>query len=161
MSEAARRGRDAPCPICGGRDRFRFSNKDGLGLWYCHGCGEGGDGVKLVMLAKGVDFKGAAKLIDGVLGNPGFYSPGASAGNGGAAHNTNGGNGVKDVLRSWREAYPAIRGTTVEAYLRGRGLTDRRRGASPEVPPGAVALDFQTEVPGDGRCRGADPRHWE
>jgi putative DNA primase/helicase len=114
LTEAARRGRDAPCPICGGKDRFRFSNKDGLGLWYCHGCGEGGDGVKLVMLAKGVDFKVAAKLIDGVLGNRSFYGASTSDGNGD--------NKPKDVLRSWRDAYPDIRGTAVEAYLKGRGL---------------------------------------
>jgi putative DNA primase/helicase len=123
LSEAARKGRDAPCPICGGKDRFRFSNKDGLGLWYCHGCSEGGDGVKLVMKVKGVDFKGAAKLIDGVLGDRSFYSPSASHGNGNTAATTNDGGSPKDVLRSWRDAYPDIRNTTVEAYLRGRGLT--------------------------------------
>ena len=121
MTEAARKGRDAPCPICGGKDRFRFSNKDGLGLWYCHGCGEGGDGVKLVMLAKGVDFKGAAKLIDGVLGNRSFYSASASYGNGDGSASAD--DKPKDPLRSWREAYPDIRNTSVETYLKGRGLT--------------------------------------
>ena len=121
MTEAARKGRDAPCPICGGKDRFRFSNKDGLGLWYCHGCGEGGDGVKLVMLAKGVDFKGAAKLIDGVLGNRSFYGASASYGNGDGSASAD--DKPKDPLRSWREAYPDIRNTSVETYLKGRGLT--------------------------------------
>ena len=24
-----------PCPVCGGKDRFRFDNKDGLGTFYC------------------------------------------------------------------------------------------------------------------------------
>jgi putative DNA primase/helicase len=125
LTEAARKGRDAPCPICGGKDRFRFSNKDGLGLWYCHGCGEGGDGVKLVMKAKGLDFKSPAKLIDGALGHCNFYSPSDANGysSGCATHAGGGDNRPKDVLRSWRDAYPDIRNTTVEAYLKGRGLT--------------------------------------
>jgi putative DNA primase/helicase len=117
MTEAARKGRDAPCPICGGNDRFRFSNKDGLGLWYCHGCGEGGDGVKLVMRVKGVDFKGAAKLIEDVVGKCSAYNYGASARYGADRDNK-----PKDVLRSFREAYLDIRGTTVETYLKGRRL---------------------------------------
>ena len=30
-----------PCPICGGKDRYRFDNKDGSGSYYCHQCGPG------------------------------------------------------------------------------------------------------------------------
>jgi putative DNA primase/helicase len=127
MTEAVRKGHDGPCPICGGRDRFRFSNRDGLGLWYCHGCGEGGDGVKLVMKVRNVDFKGAAKLIEDVVGgsfrsSAGYGNTYTRPGNG----NTAGGVGddrPKDVLKSWRDAYPDIRGSTVEAYLSRRGLT--------------------------------------
>lgn len=29
------------CPICGGKDRFRFDNKGGMGTWYCNFCGSG------------------------------------------------------------------------------------------------------------------------
>jgi putative DNA primase/helicase len=49
--------KDVPCPCCGGRDRFRFSDK-GYGRWHCRGCDAGGDGVALVMRIMGVDFKG-------------------------------------------------------------------------------------------------------
>ena len=28
-----------PCPICGGKDRFRFDNKQGFGTYYCNQCG--------------------------------------------------------------------------------------------------------------------------
>ena len=32
-------GRNCPCPICGGKDRFRFiDRKDGDGMWLCSQC---------------------------------------------------------------------------------------------------------------------------
>jgi putative DNA primase/helicase len=117
LSERVLNGRDGPCPHCGGKDRFRFSNKNGAGTWYCHGCnngrGDGGDGVKLVMLVKGVDFKGAAKLIEGVIGQ--CWTTHGNGANGGDDK-------PKDPLRSWRDAYPDICGTPVETYLKNRGL---------------------------------------
>jgi putative DNA primase/helicase len=67
LSGKALDGKDAPCPLCGGKDRFRLSDK-GRGFWYCHSEREGGDGFKLVMKVTGLDFKGAAKLIEGVVG---------------------------------------------------------------------------------------------
>ncbi len=61
-------GKHTGCPICrDGRDRFRFDNKEGRGSFFCSVCGAG-DGVKLVMLTKGLDFKTAAKEIEAVLG---------------------------------------------------------------------------------------------
>jgi putative DNA primase/helicase len=104
--------KDTACPICGGKDRFRFSDK-GKGLWYCHGERLGGDGIKLVMRTKGVDFKQAARLIEGVIGKAYRVPPG----------NGSGGNmKPRDPLKSWREAYPNIFGTTVDQYLKGRGI---------------------------------------
>ena len=38
-----------PCPVCGGNDRFRFDDKEGLGTFICSHCGAG-DGPKLAML---------------------------------------------------------------------------------------------------------------
>lgn len=60
-------GKHVPCPLCGGKDRFRFDDKDGKGTYFCNGCGAG-DGIKLVMLANNWDFKTAAKEIRGHLG---------------------------------------------------------------------------------------------
>ena len=39
-------GKHCPCPICGGKDRFRFDDKNGVGDWICSSCGSG-DGVML------------------------------------------------------------------------------------------------------------------
>lgn len=44
--------RHGPCPICGGKDRFRFDDKNGVGDWICNSCGSG-DGVMLVAKATG------------------------------------------------------------------------------------------------------------
>ena len=52
-----------PCPMCGGTDRWRFSNHDGNGSYFCSGCGPG-SGFDLLMGINGWDFKTAAKEVD-------------------------------------------------------------------------------------------------
>jgi putative DNA primase/helicase len=59
-------GKHGPCPICGGKDRFRWDNKDGRGTWFCTHCGAG-DGVNLVMKLKGFEFRDAAKFIQSLV----------------------------------------------------------------------------------------------
>jgi putative DNA primase/helicase len=50
-------GRNCPCPICGGKDRFRWDNKGGNGTFFCNQCGAG-QGLKLAQLITGIrDFK--------------------------------------------------------------------------------------------------------
>lgn len=61
-------GRQGPCPICnGGKDRFRFDNKEGRGTWICNVCGAG-NGVDLVMKVAGLSFTDACKRIRERLG---------------------------------------------------------------------------------------------
>ncbi len=55
-------GKHGPCPVCGGKDRFRFDDKDGGGGYFCNGCGPG-TGIDLVMRVRKVDFVTAAKLV--------------------------------------------------------------------------------------------------
>jgi putative DNA primase/helicase len=59
--------RHGPCPMCDGKDRFRFDDKDGRGTWFCNQCGAG-DGVDLVMRANNLDFKRAAREIEKHVG---------------------------------------------------------------------------------------------
>lgn len=54
-------GKHCECPSCGGKDRFRFDDKDGTGSYYCNGCGAG-DGLSLAVKVHG-DFYGAVKAI--------------------------------------------------------------------------------------------------
>ena len=56
--------RKAPCPICGGKDRFQFDNKDNTGSAYCQKCG-GMSGLKLLMLATGKTMREAMAAITG------------------------------------------------------------------------------------------------
>ena len=57
-----------PCPCCGGKDRFRFDDKDGYGTFICNQCGAG-DGFRLVMNLLQCDFKHAASIVESYLGN--------------------------------------------------------------------------------------------
>lgn len=61
------RNKHGPCPICQGRDRFRFDNKNGNGTYYCSGCGAG-DGATLLMKYCGFDFKTAADEVRKIIG---------------------------------------------------------------------------------------------
>lgn len=54
IEERTLSGGHMPCPICKGKDRFRFDDK-GMGMWYCQKCGAG-DGFKLIMLRDGLTF---------------------------------------------------------------------------------------------------------
>lgn len=64
------KGKHGPCPMCGGKDRFRFINRDGNGAWVCNQCApQGGDGAELVKLFLKLDFKNAALTIEAVLGD--------------------------------------------------------------------------------------------
>ncbi|PQY13793.1 primase-helicase zinc-binding domain-containing protein [Cronobacter sakazakii] len=60
-------GRHGACPVCGGKDRFRFDNQDGRGTWLCNQCGAG-DGLNLVEKALAVNTKEAAVRVAGMLG---------------------------------------------------------------------------------------------
>jgi phage/plasmid primase-like uncharacterized protein len=61
--------RHAPCPVCGGRDRFRFDDRDGRGTYYCNQCDpQAGDGFDLVMNTRRLKFPDALQLVAGVLG---------------------------------------------------------------------------------------------
>ncbi len=46
------RNRHGPCPICGGKDRFRWDNKWDNGEYYCQQCGPG-NGMLLLRKLKG------------------------------------------------------------------------------------------------------------
>lgn len=40
-----------PCPVCGGKDRFRFDDKQGRGTWFCSQCEpQSGGGLKLLSM---------------------------------------------------------------------------------------------------------------
>lgn len=61
------RKKDGPCPFCGGKDRYRFSDFRELGDWYCRKCGHG-DGFDFLERLNGWGFVDAAKEIEAIIG---------------------------------------------------------------------------------------------
>ncbi len=68
IGESFLTGKHGPCPLCGGKDRWRWDNREGRGTWICSQCGAG-DGIKLVMEKNGWEFREAAKQIETVIGS--------------------------------------------------------------------------------------------
>jgi putative DNA primase/helicase len=101
--------RHGPCPLCGGSDRFRWDDKDGRGTWICNHCGAG-DGTEMVKRMANVDFKGAAKMIESVVGTvpktpPPKPTPAASR---------------DELNRIWMRAKPIVSGSPAGNYLFAR-----------------------------------------
>src|SRR5437773_10482359 len=105
-----------PCPLCGGKDRFRFDDRDGSGSYICGQCGAG-VGVILLRKLRGWDFKTACDEIDKIIGSTStpVSAPAASP-------------GKPDEKRAevvaWALAQ-AIDRTVVDAYLDRRGIAAR------------------------------------
>ncbi len=68
------RNKHGPCPACGGRDRFRWDNKDGKGTFYCSNC-KSGDGFGLLKIVKGWDFLQAVEQVESVIGKARLETP--------------------------------------------------------------------------------------
>ena len=60
-------GKHGPCPLCGGKDRFRYDDKDGSGSYFCNQCGAG-NGITLLRKFQGWSFLEACTAIDEVIG---------------------------------------------------------------------------------------------
>lgn len=112
LDERTLSGKHCACPMCGGRDRFRFDDRDGRGTYFCSGCGAG-DGVRLAMGVTGLSFREAAREIERLAGavQPVAGKPDRSDADKMAA-----------LRRVWRESRPIQRGDEAFAYLAGRGL---------------------------------------
>jgi hypothetical protein len=55
------------CPLCGGgKTAQRFELKDQETRWVCAVCADGGDAIKLVMKARGIDFPAAVDWLGGI-----------------------------------------------------------------------------------------------
>jgi putative DNA primase/helicase len=101
-----------PCPLCGGKDRFRFDDKDGSGSYYCNQCGAG-TGLILIRKLNGWDHATACGEVDKIIGTdrqPAAAAPGDTQSNSAKAAAIN---------RLIREAN---RPDVVDAYLSRRGL---------------------------------------
>jgi putative DNA primase/helicase len=101
-----------PCPWCGGKDRFRFTDKDGTGAFYCGQCGTHSP-VDYLMHVNAWDFARAAKEIEGVIGDVKF-APSRAKANDAAAR--------RAMQSLWDRALPVLAGDFVDAWFIGRGI---------------------------------------
>ena len=104
------------CPICQNgpkSDSFRFDDKEGRGTWICSHCGAG-DGWKLVMLSRGVDFKGAVELVAPLVGHVAFNPPKAKIDTTPEAR--------EEMTALWRRAKPLNGQDLASRYLCMRGI---------------------------------------
>jgi len=60
-------GKHQPCPVCGGKDRFRFTDKHGNGNYFCNGC-DPGDGFDLIMKYTGLSFSETIQKVSEIIG---------------------------------------------------------------------------------------------
>jgi putative DNA primase/helicase len=106
------RNRHGPCPKCGGRDRFRFDDRDGRGTFICTNCGAG-DGFKLLELVKGWPFREAVREVEKIVGDiePRKVRPRQSE----QALR-------KGLIDVWKATRPVEPGDIVDRYLRSRSI---------------------------------------
>ncbi len=125
IAEASLTGRHGACPVCGGKDRFRFDDREGRGTWFCaqqHGTesstpsGSAGNGFRLLMDMKACSFAEVARLVETVIGIS--YAPIAVAPQIEAGHDEAETNAA--VRAVWRSAQPIVAGDIADQYLRKR-----------------------------------------
>jgi len=60
-------GKNRPCPFCGGKDRFRWTNHKDQGWYYCNQCGRG-DGFRLAKRFTGREYGDLCREVEKLLG---------------------------------------------------------------------------------------------
>jgi len=106
--------RNRPCPKCGGRDRFQFTDRFGDGNYICRGCGPG-DGFGLLRVCCDWSFPRALRAVEAVVGSgaapdhprPNESTPGTMR---------------QLAAKMWAAARPVAAGDDVATYLTGRGI---------------------------------------
>lgn len=99
-----------PCPICAGKDRYRFDDKEGRGTFICSHCGSG-DGFRLLQQVLGMSFSQAAKEVDRIVGTV----PAGSI----APQRTEASK-IQALTKVWIGSRPVERGDPVWLYLNRR-----------------------------------------
>jgi putative DNA primase/helicase len=102
-----------PCPLCGGKNRFRFDDKDGTGSFYCNQCGAGA-GVMLLRKLRRWSYAEACDEIDKIIGTSLAAPPPAPQQYGDAKRRSS----IERALRDATEI------KVVETYLARRGLAE-------------------------------------
>ena len=116
-----------PCPLCGGTDRFSFTDKFKRGDYLCRHCGHG-DGFQLLSLYLSVSSIEALEFVERFCGIPvlEWRTPKQKANEPAAGADV-----AKPLLyhlRIWQEAHRVTPGDAVWRYLQQRGLDPTTAG---------------------------------
>ena len=103
-----------PCPLCGGKDRYRFDDKNGRGTFYCR-CGPG-DGFDLLMRLNGWTFPETASRVEELL-----KGTGRNVGSLKSKTKKDPAEAINKILRGVK---PVTEGDQVSQYLASRGLNE-------------------------------------
>jgi putative DNA primase/helicase len=126
-----------PCPLCGGRDRYRFDDKEGSGSYFCNQCGAG-NGIIMLRKLRGWDFATACQEVDRIIGT----EPRRSTAPQTIGSQTNRAHAVRRALADAHDD------DVVRAYLCRRGLS---------VSSPVLRGDAQCPYFSDGRMTGRFP----
>ncbi|MCB5196858.1 toprim domain-containing protein [Deefgea salmonis] len=119
------------CPVCGGKDRFRFTDKEGRGCFICNQCTpDGSDGFGLLAAYRQTDFIGSVRFVADYLGGAAVLAVAPDA----AAIAERQARELTEQRRAWEKAkaenfalwsasHLISNGCTVALYLRHRGLS--------------------------------------
>lgn len=110
VEERFLRNKHGECPICGGKDRYRFDDREGRGTFICNQCGAG-DGFALLEKIKGWTFREAAHQVELIAGNVSAQIVKAESDEA---------KKMAAVRRVWTEAEPVCKGDPVWLYLNRR-----------------------------------------
>lgn len=135
-----------PCPVCEGRDRYRWDNKDGRGTFYCSQCGAG-NGFDLLMRLNGWDFITTAKRVDEIVGNvePETAKP-----------KMDDAKRVELLNRLWTSSTKLAYGDPVFAYLGRRGVLPKSVPSSLRYCPSCPCPDGEKRPALIALVQGAD-----
>ena len=107
--------KNGPCPSCGGKDRYRFTDYNGDGMFWCNNCGTG-DGLRLLELQHGWGRTEAYREVAKVIGEVKDAKPWRSDG-------MNAVTATERLNRMREKSIKATESPCVVGYLRSRGLT--------------------------------------
>lgn len=118
-------GKHQPCPYCGGKDRYRYTNHQNNGGFICNQCSpQGGSGFDLLMLVYGYDFQTASEQVASVLGMSSETMP-TNAPKIAIEAQTQpkpSQDTIKRLTALWEQAKPIKQHDPVYSYLADRGL---------------------------------------
>ena len=147
VPETALTGRHGPCPICGGKDRFRFDDIEGNGTWVCSQC-DGFSGVDLVMNLHGWTFLRTCDELRKVIASADITAAPRSTATPPAASVRNDQDRADAQRRSrrtlWEASRPLTPGDDVCRYLNGRGITRLPVGPSLRICDRCIYGDGMT-----------------